>query len=1310
METSVTDIQQSINERLLKLRQLHDDPNSGISDTMRETLNKALYDQNLLQRSKGPIKAENIFPLTNELGKAADDFSHGNIAPWDPQHPFISTGQQLRGAAGAVSPFLAPVTAAADVLALPIRALGRPALETAQGLDPQLNFLEKSARSLTEDRDVGNVLARRTAADAPALYQKYLQQYPNETPQQLGDRVQSDLTRNWMIGGTAENVMNLIDPIALFKGMGKKTVTPTPSPKPTNILTPPEIPGMNDVLPPPTFDMVETMDGMQPVAKPPVAPVPQQPSAPTFITAGGTGQLGFRDILNKQTKGQAPVIPPSLGEWQGPVRDQGQQTFDFTQGPAEAPAKPEITPQPNVIQLSAQVQREIDGILRMPNGARPEAYRGLNRTQLEDLFTQRYNKPIQQLPPEEGLSDLRLQDNTAEAPTGDLVPEKTNLDKLNSVYDSAVNTVSEADKNPMYWENYHPKVKVAIEDLTDELFAAEKSGDKMTSDKIIKTLDKILDEEGNVRPGVTPEGALKTLKMTTALEDLGTIIKGIQPEGGLNMSMGVPRTKLTPEAQAAIQRWKEVHGPAIMAGLKASGKDAYSYFKEQFPTIPDEHLRAMADAVSEAAPIAAKAASEVPVTTKEGRGQYKGKVNLSVYSKPEVAGKIMDIVDKNPELASNLKLTDNDVDNLAEAISSGEQVKRVWKAIQESPTGQLAAEVRAEGTALASKIEGLLSTDFGQDVNKLKETMDATLAAQIKARTKVSSETGRALREFGMPVDAQKRIATQFEELLKKYKDDPNALQQLRKLRGVILDKEFNPSLWDKAYYIWINGLLSGPKTHLVNNMSNAIHMLNKFPDRALESIVDMGLSLKTGQRSTTMDEIPRMWKAMFSKNDLPAEYRYNAGIKTLEDSKNISPLQGKYSKKVEPLMYGTKLLAASDQFFGNKVAQMEHAALSGKQGLTDLDLKNLISDEAALRTLTRAPAKVTKVLLYAKQNLPGFRWIAPFIRTSADIIGQATEHTPLGIYGIVKSSKAGTLTQRELTQRVARLTKGTLLGVWAYKQYKDGKLVGDAPKTSKERQHFLEVQHKQENSVKIGNRWVPLSNIEPIGSVLSEFVNFYEGGANNYKDTKSVANAFMAGVMKAGVALGNKRYLSGVSNVMNAVADPERNAPKVIGQIAGGFIPGAVKTVTDTMDTKTRKATTIPEMIQRRVPGESSKLPTVPDIFGNPTEKPSGLNLFNVKDATLSKEDRVVQDTPMGKPLSTINGQKLTPKEYELLQVKAGQYKKDLIDRYADRLRSLPQDRKQYVVDQISTAANERARAEFIQRNRKYRPRPPFK
>jgi hypothetical protein len=449
------------------------------------------------------------------------------------------------------------------------------------------------------------------------------------------------------------------------------------------------------------------------------------------------------------------------------------------------------------------------------------------------------------------------------------------------------------------------------------------------------------------------------------------------------------------------------------------------------------------------------------------------------------------------------------------------------------------------------------------------------------------------------------------------------------------------------------------------------------------------------------MDEVWKMLKT--SDEKMPEKFEHNV-TKAMDEVKYQSPLTDKFTKHLEPAMYGTKVLTKTDKAYGNLAARMEWKALKDK-GLSDMELKELISNESKLRTFTRDPSSLSKVLLYAKTKLPGFRWVMPFIRTSTDIIGQAVEHTPAGIVNLVRKSSS----QRDAAQRAARIIKGTLLGLWAHDKWKKGQITGDAPKDTKGRNHFLQVQKKAENAILINGNWVPLSNFEPIGSILSAFVNYYQGVKNGREDDQGKLESYASGVAAAGVALMNKRYLSGVVNLINTLSDPQKNAPKQIGQIASGFISGGVKAVTDQMDIVQRKAGNIGDQFKKRTPGVSKSVPASLDVLGRTQTKPSTANLLNMKSAALTPEDRLIYDTPMNMPPQKINGEKLSPEEYLLLSKDAGELKTKLIRKSAGTLQKLHGDRKQYLVDRISDTANQMAKMRFIKNRPKYAPKFPF-
>lgn len=1355
-----TERQQKYQESLLKLRQMHDDPNSGISDANRAMLNKLLYQENRLGLPKEKITAKNLFPLSNEVADAVGDVYSGKFAPWDAQHPFISTGQKLREVSGALPFISSPIAGAIDTVNLLPKAIIRPAVESIQGTSPQLNFIEKSARSLQSNRDIGDVAARRTATDFPALVNRYVSQGMSQ--EEAANKAQGELTRNWVLGGIVENAMNIADPFTLIRGAraagkginsmmsGARKLEGTPGiikgmdtaigstklarPEFSNPVSASQVkPPMQffdpEIGPTPPVDKNNFLDPElspygTPFARPktqrPLPVVKIAPVSPQSFKPGQFSNPNDSNLLNFLAQNFEPRVivrmsPEQRLQFGNMTPNELRDAVGVMKPPISVVPQDLIGPPTNNIleqSASAQpVQQRVQSPKRPSSAFTPVAQgQMVMKDQGKDIRsftkTQRplptYDNPIVPvMDPEQPKFDF------TKGPQEPILPS----DKLIHVTPSVVKPMS----NEMQSLRAEKK---ALLDQADDWTPTQEARMRVINKQISE-----LTMKSKKAPTVLSD--IEDLTEPTPMSDLKTILKGVRfkkkDPNITEMNMGIKPNdlELDDAAKAAITRWKEMHGPAVLASIKASGKSTYEHLKDQFPDISDARLRAMADILSPSTSTVAKSMisssnKEVPVTTKindkgEDLGQYKGNVNLTKYSDPEIAGKVMDIIDNNPEIASTMHLKDGDIEKMAESINMGEKLAYLWKRIQASPTGQLASEVRAENKVLANKVQALLSTDFGQDVSKLQDALKTSIAKDIGKNTKGMSEIGRTLREGQLSVEAQTTIANQLQDLLKKYKGNKNVTKSIEEFKKAVLDPEFRPTYFDKAYYIWINSLLSSPKTHFQNSLSNTINLFSKFPDRAIESLIDMPLSLVTGKRSTTMDEIPRMARALKKNEPLPPEYAYNAENKLTENSQNISPLTGPISKHFEPAMYGTKALVKADKYFGNKISQMEKAALEGKD-LSELDKVNLVKDEAKERTLTRDPSSVTKVILFAKRNIPGVRWMTAFVRTSADIIGQAIEHTPVGVYGIAKSASKGTLTQRELAKRLRKLSVGTAFGVYAYKEFKKGNIVGDFSTTSdKERKHSSDLLHGKENAIKINNRWFPLSSIEPYGSILSTFVNFFEGQDKEYKTDQDAADAFMAGVNKAGAALLNKRYLTGLNDAAKISKNPASGGLDALGNIAAGFVPSVVKDVADIVDTTRRKADSGFDKIKSRIPFVSKTLPPVIDTFGRTTSKPSAFDPFRTTSSKLTPEEMLVKDTAVSLPPNRVSDIKLEGKDKLLMDKRAGDLKRKLINEHSNQIKEASPKKRALLIEKYSNIANTIATAELMSRNKKYLPKRPF-
>lgn len=212
-----SDAAQTYNETLAELRRLHDDPYSGLSDTMRTQIGQVLFDKNVLGRSEGPVSLEGLVPNTASyaryMGRELDRFSDN--PGYALQHPFRMLG------ATAAAPVAYPFAVVGDALNAINNVAVRPAIQSGFGipsvaknldLEPQLTFAEKIKKNFAqpEDRTLDWQYAKRTLMDVDKIRQEALA--AGATPEEAAARAQQEVQGAWLRGLAPEIAMNLVTP------------------------------------------------------------------------------------------------------------------------------------------------------------------------------------------------------------------------------------------------------------------------------------------------------------------------------------------------------------------------------------------------------------------------------------------------------------------------------------------------------------------------------------------------------------------------------------------------------------------------------------------------------------------------------------------------------------------------------------------------------------------------------------------------------------------------------------------------------------------------------------------------------------------------------------------------------------------------------------------------------------------------------------------------------------------------------------------------------------------------------------------
>lgn len=466
------------------------------------------------------------------------------------------------------------------------------------------------------------------------------------------------------------------------------------------------------------------------------------------------------------------------------------------------------------------------------------------------------------------------------------------------------------------------------------------------------------------------------------------------------------------------------------------------------------------------------------------------------------------------------------------------------------------------------------------------------------------------------------------------------------------LDNFVQRGVWartrDAMQEAWIMGLLSGPKTHIVNLMSNTAVVFMQMYERKVASTISnilgnnggvqageamaqwFGLTqsfkdglryaakaAKTGESGFGMGKIELPQTAAITADAFNLSSQTWAG-RAVDGFGNIVRIPG-------------RALAAQDEFFKTIGYRMElnsqalrqaagevHAGVIPADGLkarvAELlenppeNLRMSAVDQALYQTFTNSPGKLAQTLQSLKAQFPALTVILPFVRTPANILKYTFERTPLApLMASVRADIAAGGARQELA--LARLSTGTALMMIAADMAMSGVVSGSGPKDARERQ-ALERTGWQRNSIKIGDRWYAYNRLDPAGSLLGLAAEMVEI-LNNSEDEdteESVGEAAVAAVASISATVMSKTYLSGLADLFEAVSDPKRYTESFVQRLIGSTVPAIVGEAARTTDPYAREVFNMLDAIKRRTPGLSDDLPLRRDLWGRPVTYKSGL------------------------------------------------------------------------------------------------------
>lgn len=456
--------------------------------------------------------------------------------------------------------------------------------------------------------------------------------------------------------------------------------------------------------------------------------------------------------------------------------------------------------------------------------------------------------------------------------------------------------------------------------------------------------------------------------------------------------------------------------------------------------------------------------------------------------------------------------------------------------------------------------------------------------------------------------------------------------------------KHLPQSKVDNAVSVWKAGLLSGVKTQGGNLVSNGTFGLLKKVADPISTAADKLISLKTGQRT----------KALTGRGDLSgAGQGFKTAGTTMKTGIDMRNVGDKYEQHAE-INLGNKVMqklignpanlifrgmSAADQpfyysalknsMYDQAKADGINAGLRGKalsEHMTKL-VQNPTEDMAATAVHEAQKAVLgndtvaSNIISHIQQSIDNsgaspvakqafktaINVLAPFTKVPTAFLSRTIDFTPLGpVKTVMEQISRGHFDQRALSQAIGEGATGTGLVAIGIQLAHNKMLSGDYPKNDQKEQARWKAEGITPNSVKLGNQWVSLNYLGPVGMLFSAGAKM-KAAADGGSGAAAQAGQAIAGL---GQSLMGQSFLQGFSGFSDAISDPARSGGSFINSQAASLVPNIVNDVGNMTDGLQRQASGVGESIQARIPGLRQNLTPKFDAFGNDLGQPSGSGL----------------------------------------------------------------------------------------------------
>jgi hypothetical protein len=254
----------------------------------------------------------------------------------------------------------------------------------------------------------------------------------------------------------------------------------------------------------------------------------------------------------------------------------------------------------------------------------------------------------------------------------------------------------------------------------------------------------------------------------------------------------------------------------------------------------------------------------------------------------------------------------------------------------------------------------------------------------------------------------------------------------------------------------------------------------------------------------------------------------------------------------------------------------------------------------------------------------PVLRFVMPFVRTPLNVLAFSGQR--LDAVGAVQLLAAKRFpqyakklqsSQRRLVQdalssdpakkadALGRYAAAVSVGSLAISYAASGAITGRGPKDPAQRKQLQDAGW-QEYSFRVGDKYVSYARLDPFATAIGTMADIMDYGRFASEDDQQPFETLATGsVVALANNFTNKSYLAGLSNVIDAMQDPERKIPTLLERYAGSFVPAALAHTTQVVgDDHLREVNGMLEAARSRTPGMSDDLSPMRNVLGEPVTK----------------------------------------------------------------------------------------------------------